>query len=201
MINISHMRHSEYCTNTHGYRAPEFDTVDWNNSYIIQGCSAVYGLGLQNDSETVSANLSAMLGCPVVNLGIAGSGIQVQYMNAIELLEQGYRPKGVFIIWPNPDRYPLLNNGVLNNIGPWSKEQNIDWMLEDNSKHHNLYHVRAYRLLWKLANVPVYEITHHSTNTFCLEQITEYIDRGNDGQHWGPITATAVASRLYKQVR
>lgn len=200
MINFSHVVRQGYTVNSHGYRAPEFSTVDWNDSYIIQGCSAVFGLGIPNDLQTVSACLSEMLNYSVINLGVAGASIQLQYLNAIEILEQGFRPKGVFVVWPNADRYPLIRNGIITNVGPWSDTKELDWMLEDNSKNHNVYHARAYKLLWELANVPVYEISHHAHNTFCKEQITEYLDKGDDGEHWGPITALAVANRLYKQV-
>ena len=205
MIDINYVSRTGYKMNVNGYRAIELNDIDWANSYIIQGCSAVYGLGLAEDSDTVSERLASKLGKPVINLGVPGSGMQIQYMNAIEMLEKDQRPLGVFIIYPSIHRFPLLLNGDIENFGPWSTDgpnkKFQQWMAEDNSKNHNLWHMRAYRTLWKLANVPLYEVTHHGENMFCKEILQEIIDWGHDGQHWGPKTSEIVATMLYKQVK
>lgn len=205
MIDINYTGNNDYNTNALGYRAKEFSEVDWNNSYVIQGCSAVFGLGLPNDTDTVSECLSRKLNKPVINLGISGSGIQPQYMNAVEMLEENIKPLGVFIVYPNIHRFSLMLDGCLENFGPWSasrpNKKYAQWMAEDNSKHLNLWHVRAYRLLWKLSGIPLYEVTHHAENTFCKELLDEISDWGTDGQHWGPKTSEIVAEMLYKQVK
>jgi len=204
MIDIHFTGCENYNTNLLGYRAPNFDQVDWANSYIIQGCSAVFGYGIDDDSQTISACLSRKLNKPVINLGIGGAGVQLQYMNAIEMLEKDQRPLGVFIVWPNIDRFVLMLDGLPENMGPWvttgPTKKYVQWMAQDNSKYQNLYHVRAYKLLWKLAGIPLYEVTHHKENKFCNKVITEYLDWGSDNQHWGPITAESVAEMLFQQV-
>lgn len=205
MIDINFTGNGDFNINMLGYRAKEFSDINWENSYIIQGCSAVFGLGLPDDHDTVSECLSRKLNKPVINLGISGSGIQLQYMNAISMLEKGIKPMGVFIVYPNIHRFTLMLDGCVENFGPWSitgpNKKYAQWMAEDNSKNQNLWYVRAYRLLWKLADVPLYEVTHHDENTFCEEILTEISDWGTDGQHWGPKTAEIVAEILYKQVK
>ena len=124
-------------------------------------------------------------------------------MNAIEMLEENIKPKGVFIVWPSPDRFPYIANGGIQNIGPWSEEKYLAWMFDDNSRNHNFYHARAYKLLWKLAGVPVYDVTHHYTNcitgNICDQYVGDFKDLGTDGQHWGPVMAEHVASLLYQK--
>lgn len=202
MINSKYFVKEGYKVNSMGYRAPEFNTVDWANSYILQGCSATFGVGIPDDSKTVSANLEKKLNAPVINLGVSGTGVQFQYMNAVEMLEENIKPKGVFIVWPNSDRFPYMGKGSIQNIGPWSEKKYLKWMLDDNSRSHNLYHARAYKLLWKLAGVPLYEVTHHNTNCIigmCDTYVGDFKDRGDDGLHWGPVMAEHVASLLYQK--
>jgi len=202
MINSTNFVKEGYTVNSMGYRAPEFNTVNWANSYVLQGCSATFGVGITNDAQTVSSSLEKKLNTPVINLGVSGTGIQFQYMNAVELLENNIKPKGIFIIWPSPDRFPYIAGGKLQNMGPWSEDKFIAWMLDDNSRHHNFYHARAYKLLWKLAGVPVYDVTHHYSNcvgNICDTYVGEFKDVGTDGQHWGPVMAEHVASLLYQK--
>lgn len=204
MINFGHMTRAGYDVNSYGYRAPEFDTVDWRNSYIIQGCSAIFGVGTADPTKITQYYLSEMLGAPVINLGVPGSGMEVQYVNALEFLEAGIKPKGVFIVYPGLDRYTLYNNGNLEeHVGPWCNERKLEWMLNDNSRMHNLFLVRGYRMLWKLAGVPLLgEWSHHGDNRdFCEEVISwdNFLDFGDDNQHWGSITSKAVAEILFNQ--
>ena len=206
MIDINFVKRPEYTVNSLAYRAVEFDTVDWGNSYIIQGCSAVFGLGIKDDNETISSHLSHMIDAPVLNLGIPGAGMMLQHVNLIELLEQGHTPKGVFILYPNMDRYPLYTDHSILNVGSWSDKEHFTWMMNDNSRIHNLYHMRSYRLLLSANNIPLYEMSHHGSNRdFCKYLFTDYYDKypdlGDDGQHFGPITSNIIASLFYKQFK
>ena len=177
MIDINFTVRGGYKVNSLGYRAPEFNTIDWSNTYIIQGCSAVFGLGIADDNETI---------------------------NIIEMLEADIKPKGVFMLYPNMDRYPLFNKDKILNIGSWSDREQLTWMDDDNSRTHNLYHMRSYRLLLKANNIPLYETSHHESNRdFCKSLFTnhynDYPDYGTDGEHFGPITSNIVAKLFYAQ--
>jgi len=203
MINFEYTS-VEYKVNSLGYRSPEFNTINWTECYIIQGCSAVFGTGTKEDDQITSHYLSEMIGAPVINLGVPGSGMGVQYVNALEMLENNIKPKGVFIIYPSMDRYSLYTNGKLENIGPWSNDKQLEWMLNNNSREHNLNLMRGYRLLWKLADVPLYEWSHHVTNrSFCNEVISwdDYLDYGFDNEHWGSKTSKAIAEILFDQFK
>jgi hypothetical protein len=206
MINVNYTRHEGYKINSLGYRAPEFDTIDWDNSYVIQGCSAVFGLGLSHDDDTVSNNLSMLINHPVINLGVSGTGMMMQHMNLISMLEKNVKPKGVFILYPNMDRYPLFTKKGIINVGPWSDRELLSWMDDDNSRTHNLYHMRSYRLLLKANDIPLYEASHHGSNRdFCkclfTDYYNEYLDYGHDNAHWGPITSKFVANLFFNQIK
>ena len=191
---------SEYKINSSGYRAPEFDTVDWGESYIIQGCSACFGKGIENDSDTVAANLERLIGKSVINLGVCGSSATFQYLNTISMIEKNIVPKGVFVIWPNLNRYPEITDSAIEHIGPWSDDRFVQWTLKNNSVNHNSYNIRAWRIMWKLLDVPTYEMTHHPTD-ICKIVLDEFLDRGTDGMHWGPRTAKHVATLLHNEFK
>jgi hypothetical protein len=199
MLKISNPKIG-YRVNTMGYRAKEFDTIDWSNSYIIQGCSACFGAGIPDDSHTIAEQLSNRLQAPVINLGVSGGSIELQYFNTIEMLEQGIRPKGVFIMWPNADRFPLFNQGILENCGSWSDDKKLEWAMNGNSAQHNLYHGRAVTLMWKLQQVPLITFGHHHHAVPYVDcHLLERFDWGTDGEHWGPKTAEYIAEMLYQK--
>lgn len=203
MIDVNFVNHAGYNVNSLGYRSAEFDTVDWANSYVIQGCSAVFGIGTTDDTRITSYYLSRLLDSPVINLGVPAAGMEVQYLNALEIINNNIKPKGVFIIYPGMDRYTLYTNGTREHVGPWSEEKKLLWMMNNNSRQHNLNLVLGYRTMWKLYGVDLFEWSHHGSNRdFCNEVITwdGFLDFGNDGQHWGAKTSQAVAEILFNQV-
>lgn len=103
-----HNTQIEYHVNSHGYRCPEFEDINWKQSCVILGCSVVFGLGV-GETETVSYLLEQQLGYPVINLGVSGSGCDWQYWNAIALYNQGIRPHKIIVHWPNPCRGMFFN--------------------------------------------------------------------------------------------
>jgi hypothetical protein len=198
MLKISNAKLG-YLINSMGYRAKEFDTIKWEQSYIIQGCSACFGAGIPDDKDTIAEQLSRRLGHPVINLGVSGASIELQYFNTIEMIESGIRPLGVFMMWPNADRFPLFNNGELENCGSWSDPKKLDWAFNNNSAQHNAYHRRAVRIMWNLLKVPFLDFGHHPEAVAYDCSLLEKLDWGTDGEHWGPKTAEYIAEMLYQK--
>lgn len=204
MIDINYaIDNSQYNVNSLGYRSIEFDQIDWKNSFIIQGCSQVFGEENFDDSKIVSSYLSELLESPVINLGVPGSGMDVQYSNTLELIEQNIKPKGIFIVYPNLDRYTLYDNGKRKSIGGWSETEHLKWILNGNSRTHNIDLVRGYRLFWKLFNVPLYEWSHLPENNVICRTDTEwyknmYFTDSYKNGHWGPMTTKGIANILYE---
>lgn len=199
MLKITNAK-PDYRVNSMGYRTKEFDTIDWSNSYVIQGCSACFGVGIPADEDTIAEKLSLRLGKPVINLGVSGASIELQYFNTIEMIEEGIRPLGVFVMWPNADRFPLFNNGKLENCGSWTDPKKLSWAFDGNSAHHNWYHSRSVKIMWDLQQVPLITFGHHHhafEHVDCY--ITDKLDWGDDMEHWGPKTAEYIAEMLYQR--
>jgi hypothetical protein len=90
-----------YKTNKYGYRADEFETIDWNNYFLTFGDSNVFGIGLSN--ELIFPNIVAeKLAMKAVNLAIPGTGSDFVYYNFLTFLKNSVNiPKFIVISWPN----------------------------------------------------------------------------------------------------
>jgi hypothetical protein len=117
---LYHNNPIEYSLNSQGYRAPEFNTVDWINSIVIFGCSNVFGIGL-HQHDTVSAQLSRMVNRPVVNMGFGGSSIEVALYNSGVLRHSYPRPFAVVHAWTMFNRCTeFIDNGLARHHGAHS---------------------------------------------------------------------------------
>lgn len=93
-----------YTLNSNGYRTKQLDSIDWNNSVLILGCSCVFGTGI-NESDTISSILQEEINTPVINLGMGGTGADFQYGNLLRLKQNNIEPKKIIVLWPNPNRF------------------------------------------------------------------------------------------------
>lgn len=120
-----------YKLNSDGFRAPEFESVDWKNSYVIFGCSHVFGLGNPN-KETISEHISKELSTPVINLGSPGASVEVIYNNLLKQIDTYGKAKGYFFHWS----YPIRRLNILNywedendNLKPfWDRRDEVPTM-------------------------------------------------------------------------
>lgn len=103
-----------YKKNSQGFTTYEFDDVNWNVSFIVLGCSNVFGLGLREEHTFIKL-LEEKLDRPVINLGINGSAVDTACYNSFELFKSGKRPKGIIQIWTSLSRYMI--SGTLKLIG------------------------------------------------------------------------------------
>ena len=97
-----------YDFNVHGFRAPDFDTVDWENSWIILGCSHVLGIGNPVD-ETLGSYIQQHLNEPVINLGVAGCSNDIIFNNFVYAMTN-HKPKGVIVFWTYPSRFTHITD-------------------------------------------------------------------------------------------
>lgn len=124
----------KYHLNSQFYRAPEWQDVDWSNSYLIFGCSDTFGVGI-NYTDTYSHHLSELLGYPTVNLGIPGASCMFQWSNTVTLINNNIKPKGVIYLWPGITRmmtYKEADTAFFH--GPWDK-QDLDKYWMNNVQH------------------------------------------------------------------
>jgi hypothetical protein len=109
-----------YTLNRHGYRAPEWETIDWKNSVVLFGDSCTYGIGV-SDEETIGFQLAQLLDRPVINLGIGGGSNTLMIHNATHLLEYFPTPYAVANIWSTANRLRFFTEHHPYDAGAWDQ--------------------------------------------------------------------------------
>lgn len=94
-----------YNRNSHGFRCEEFDTIDWENSNVVIGCSRVFGHSI-DEQNTISHNLEKTTGENYINLGLCGAGPDTCYHHAIWAKTLGV--KKIIILMPNISRFSMF---------------------------------------------------------------------------------------------
>lgn len=160
----------EYTWNSNGYRAPEWDKVNWDNSHVVIGCSYVLGVGL-TDMDTLPSRISTELNEPVVNLGYGGSGVATMAYNSLRLIDAGHRPLSVILIIPNLSRLTVFLAGeTLHLLPSWYAHHNDGpfksfyetWISSGpHAEMHSHMLMRGVIASW--TNVGVHVIVRHST--------------------------------------
>jgi hypothetical protein len=199
MLNVNQQSDKNlYNINTHGYRCPEFNNVEWSSSFVVMGCSRIFGESLLDDSETVPGALSSMSSTPTINLGVCGSGIDLILFNTMNMISLNYIPKAVFVVWPDPERFIKFKNTKPEFFGSWSSDQELSWLDDNNAIEYNHRYATIVKHLWQTKNVPLIEVTHHTINSPLTSNIfTDWLDVAPDGVHWGPKTCQLLAQKLF----
>lgn len=96
-----------YKINSHGFRAREFNDIDWNNSIALVGCSYIFGTGVA-EKDTVGYYLSQLTNMSVINLGMPGIGNDGIFINACKI--QQYKPKYTIVGWTHHNRILVYKN-------------------------------------------------------------------------------------------
>lgn len=116
-----------YNINSNGFRAPEFDTIDWSNSIALVGCSYVFGEGV-SEQDTLGAKISQLTGKNVINLGVPGASNESIFLNAINV--QRYQPVKTIVMWTHMSRIFFYNSSgnalLLNSFNLDSTPYNLD---------------------------------------------------------------------------
>jgi hypothetical protein len=194
-----------YTLNQDRYRCPEWDTIDWESSVLMFGCSYTFGVGL-DDSMTIAVQLQNILGgaVPVVNLGQPGSSWLFNWVNTVRLITAGIRPRAVVYIWPDTARYTQLDQRVGLSTGPWTFEQEGTGLGREyalNSAHAETLSrdmLRSIQAMWTCPQL------HYSwaqgVDFGSIVPLGGLLDRGRDQVHPGPHTARAWAQIIADQL-
>lgn len=120
-----------YTLNSQGYRAPEWQDIDWENSIVFMGGSQLFGVG-NTDADTIPNMVTILTGVPTVNLSLGGVGMQFHRQNSKMLIDNNIRPKKVFLIATPKYRFTWLKTKdedtlSFENFGSWLlKEDEAD---------------------------------------------------------------------------
>jgi len=178
-----------YSQNQEGFRHGEFASTDWKNSIVVLGCSNVYGIGLANE-DTVCSQLEKLLNIPTVNLGIAGSAIDVSSWNSLILHEHYPHPKAIVQIWTGPHRYSNISKpGFICCYLP----QSPGYCARHNWQGTSEFYMMADRALWR-------NKTLYCEGSFFSDHagITPFknVDHARDLAHPGIKTNAAAAEKI-----
>ena len=100
-------KHIEYRLNKQGFRNPlDLEKYDWENSYVIVGCSHIFGVG-NAWGQTIGELISKKLNAPVINLGVGGTGNNVMMHNVVHAIQKFGKPKGLFVLWTYTPRHSV----------------------------------------------------------------------------------------------
>jgi hypothetical protein len=144
----------KYTLNSFGYRTKPFDTINWEESIVIFGCSTVFGIGV-TDEHTIPYFLEQISGRPVVNMGIPGSSNQLITHNNVILSDSKYPiPKVVINSWTGLTRYVLYEKEFVKCMGSWSKDIDNNYKPSTFETSHNLIpfnlmNIKTSRNIWR----------------------------------------------------
>ena len=102
------IRKITYSLNSDYYRCPEWNDIFWEQSVVMFGCSFTFGLGV-DEEETVCYFLSKLIGKPVINLGVPGTGPMYALHNQILFRKLFPIPAAVINMWSSPYRMHLFH--------------------------------------------------------------------------------------------
>jgi hypothetical protein len=179
-----------YSWNSNGYRAPEWDTIDWAKSHVLMGCSYAMGSGI-DDRDTISSQIPNG-----VNLAQSGTSLYALEYNTIRLIDAGIRPATVKIILPNLARLTYWGDVDWIDLTPHDLEIRghhlvpavrqcySGWLgIKYNAEQHGYMTARAIQALWHASGVPCDLYQHWSPEhpIFNLgHQLPEPIDQARD---------------------
>lgn len=188
-----------YTLNSQGYRCPEWQHIDWANSYLLFGCSVVQGVGLSDD-QTLDRSLERLLGYPVINLGVGGGSLPFILANSYKLIDSGVTPRGVILVSPEPSRLALFTEPKVYHVGAWSNYSWYKvWVNNNNAEFYGQLSRRGIETVWKYNNIPYYEV--HQPNVPGPADLPKYVDRAQDNVHPGPDTIDLWAQHIYSKIK
>lgn len=188
-----------YSNNELGFRERAFESVDWNNSIVILGCSHVYGYSLAEEDTAVRV-LEKQINMPVINLGVASGSVELAFYNSLILYEMEVKPKAIIQIWSDLSRYLNFFSSDVNFIQSYTYANkayvhNIDWETK------SLFYRTAFNAIWKDKTF-VYEASFFNNTAlkFNIDCI-EYLDFARDNSHPGIISNKVLADNIASKLR
>lgn len=192
-----------YDVNEQGYRCPDWNNCDWNNSILIFGCSFVFGTGIRND-QTVAFNLASLTKTPVINLGMSASSPTFQWVNTTLLAEQQINPTAAIYLWPQATRNIEFDSehNVTNHLVFDNSRLLMSWVKNECNVRHLLdLQMQSVNHIW--GTTPC---LHYSLNKDATYTQLAVIDHGRDIQkagigHPGPRSNRQWAKIIYTDLK
>jgi hypothetical protein len=200
-----------YTVNSQGYRCKEFDAIDWENSYVILGCSHVFGEG-NSYEDTISTQVRTITNTNCINLGVCASSSEHCFLNALKLFSNTSSKK-VIIIWPYKTRENFYDNksfymykNILNKGGLTQTNKNLlhKWLRQVVApivhwEYLRETYIETLSALYgdRFISITIEELEMEfggATN----EQLS--YDLARDRNHYGPKWNAKVANKILKEI-
>ena len=183
--------------NSLNLRCPELDTIDWNNVYVMIGCSHVYGIG-NEENTTIPHYLSTKLNTPVINLGIPAASRTHIFLLALNLLAL-VKPIKTIIINTYPERIMDMTWKSYWSQRPHMRTQKS----KDKLILSRLEGMIFTKTHWEKFNKVLYDTLNQLFEDRIIQIDIQYLEkRGwykditSDGKHYGPIWNNYVAQYI-----
>jgi len=186
----------EYNLNKHGYRTPEFESIDWTKSLVCFGCSVTLGIGV-DEKNSWPTKLGEFLKISIVNLGQGGVGIDYIVAQLVFLLNQGYYPKKIAVVWPAETRIYYWGEGS-KEIQERDDLKNFFCQNDIHMLRNAQINITAFNQLSK--HIPLVEMTWSNFLHLNLK-ISKWrkVDLGTDKIHPGPKSHLLAAEYMRDQ--
>ncbi len=194
----------QYKWNSDGYRTQEFKKIDWKNSIVMFGCSVVEGVGV-TECDTIPNRLSELLGIPVINMGIGGGSMLLNFHN-LSIMHDGYpTPKGIVVIWPTYQRMVEYNKSSFYCHGSWSTDSPLMDAWFKNKDHaivNAMFMSKISRSMWEdKCQYLEYTWCYETSEILNCKQIPHNIDIARDLSHPGIETNKAIAKFIATDIK
>lgn len=186
----------KYTLNSEGYRAKEFNQIDWKNSIVMFGCSHVFGTG-NDDLSTIPVLLENLTKIPVVNMGINGACIKAMAHNSLSLYHSYDTPKMVIFGWTSLTRKGAYFNNAIESIGSSfsSEEEVTDCVLT------NLLLIDLIRTMW-VKKCPIYEFSFFKSSAKMINcDYYKNVDCARDDAHYGIKSHYIISEKIYNKIK
>jgi hypothetical protein len=192
-----------YEINSNGYRAPEWDTVDWSEAVVMFGCSQTAGIGLAYD-ETITWFLGEILNRPVINLGAGGTGIDFSCYNSLLLYNNFPKPWGVVHWWTDMNRLSMFKDKYVQHEGVWSMTENsiMNMWTQDpvNPIMHSRMLINMTRALWE-GKTRYWDGSWNDNTAYYIERERfSYASKARDMCHVGHSDTLRLAEQIAKEL-
>lgn len=199
-----------YDVNSYGFRTRDFNEINWQDSYVMFGCSFVFGTGVE-ESKTIPSFLSEYLGKEVINLGISAASNELIFY-ALTMFKKKYGiPLGVIVLWSSIERSTFFIYNGISSLGPWSVREDVyskkvdrklyeclqsEWVNGFMKSH---YLSLAATEMWK--NECKFFSTTSFNDTIFSKHILLYDQKGRDLSHCGNETNKLNAELIFNELK
>ena len=113
----------EWKLNSHGFRAIEFDQIDFANPRALaMGCSHTKGSGVDQFNTWPEVLKRKINLTEIINLGQWGASSDYIIRILPRCLEY-FKPLTVFVFWPDWVRFEIFENNKYRQVTPWDEDR------------------------------------------------------------------------------